>query len=255
MDVNVKSSGAGGKSFQLKGIENSLTVLELKKKCTEECGLAPEQQRLFLKGKLLKDADTLETAKVVDKATLFLVKGAATEGGSNGSTSTASTATAAAPTKEEKKDVVEEPVVSVPCVGGCGFFGTIKTENYCSTCYKKVKAKEENVEKKAEEEKKKGEKEEEEEKAKKDEAGSEATKQPDEEPPREEQKDKTKCWICGKKCGLLGFDCKCGYKFCSQHRYAEDHNCMFDHKARGREILAKNNPSLSASGGNGLDGV
>eukprot|EP00929_Paragymnodinium_shiwhaense_P054653 TRINITY_DN27405_c0_g1_i1.p1 TRINITY_DN27405_c0_g1~~TRINITY_DN27405_c0_g1_i1.p1 ORF type:complete len:245 (-),score=88.35 TRINITY_DN27405_c0_g1_i1:193-927(-) len=244
MEVNVKSSGAGGKSFQLRDVDKSITVADLKKKCSEECGLAPEQQRLFLKGKLLKDEDTLEAAKIVDKATLFLVKGAA-----GGGTTAAAGSTAPAAAKEEKKkEGPEEPLVSVPCVGGCGFFGTAKTENYCSKCYSQRAVKDEEKEKKEAEEKKAAE-----EAAKKEEAAPEEAKE--EEPPREEQKDKTKCWFCSKKCGLLGFDCKCGYVFCSQHRYAEEHNCEFDHKARGREILAKNNPNLSAPGGGALDGM
>jgi len=228
MEVNVKGSGTV-KSFKLGGVESSLTVGELKKKCQEESGLDVSQQRLFLKGKLLKDEDTLEAAKIVDKATLFLVKGASSSGGS-----------AAAPeAKEEKKE--EEPAVSVPCLGGCGFFATAKTENYCSKCYAQRKKKEEDEDDKKRQEKKEEEKKTEEEK--KDEEKAE------EEPPREEQKDKTKCWHCGKKCGLCGFECRCGYTFCGKCRHAEDHNCDFDHKGKGREILAKNNPNISVKGG------
>lgn len=40
----------------------------------EECGLDVTEQRLFLKGKLLKDEDSLEAARITDKATLFLAR-------------------------------------------------------------------------------------------------------------------------------------------------------------------------------------
>mmetsp|Transcript_71381 Transcript_71381/g.149171 ORF Transcript_71381/g.149171 Transcript_71381/m.149171 type:complete len:234 (+) Transcript_71381:74-775(+) len=233
MNINIKGSGAV-KSFSLTDVDPNTTILDLKKLCQSECSLSPESQRLFLKGKLLKDEDTLAGCKINDKATLFLVKGAGADGAGAG-------ATAAASSSEPKKD--EEPLVSVPCVGGCGFYGTAKTENYCSKCYNK-KLKEEGATQKKEEPPKEEEKKEETEE-----------KPAEPEVVREEQKDKTKCWTCAKKCGLTGFECRCGYTFCSKHRYAEDHNCDFDHKGKGREILAKNNQNVAISEKDLLDGV
>eukprot|EP00736_Rhodelphis_marinus_P007477 Rmarinus@m.7583 len=53
------------------------------------------------------------------------------------------------------------------------------------------------------------------------------------------QKNKSRCFECRKKIGLTGFQCKCGFFYCSHHRYKEDHDCSFDWKADGRDKLAK----------------
>jgi predicted nucleic acid binding AN1-type Zn finger protein len=48
---------------------------------------------------------------------------------------------------------------------------------------------------------------------------------------------KTKCNLCEKKVGLLGFECRCKKIFCSIHRTPEQHNCSFDYKTFGKKIL------------------
>ena len=39
---------------------------------------------------------------------------------------------------------------------------------------------------------------------------------------------------------------RCGGMFCAVHRYAESHACTFDYKAEGRQIIARNNPVVTA---------
>lgn len=83
---------------------------------------------------------------------------------------------------------------------------------------------------------------------------SEATPKPMEDLPQEEKKDerpvqvnKKRCWKCNKKTGILGFECRCGYSFCGDHRYAEAHSCDFDYQEHGRKILANNNPNCTSA--------
>lgn len=61
------------------------------------------------------------------------------------------------------------------------------------------------------------------------------------------QKNRRRCFKCNKKVGFLGFDCVCDRTFCSEHRHAEQHDCSFDFRARQREQLAKDNPTVKAS--------
>ena len=60
---------------------------------------------------------------------------------------------------------------------------------------------------------------------------------------------KSRCWECNKKVGLTGLECRCGYSFCSTHRYPDEHKCDFDFKAHGKEILSKRNEKIGGSNG------
>ena len=69
------------------------------------------------------------------------------------------------------------------------------------------------------------------------------------ESPKEASKqvNKSKCWKCNKKVGLLGFECSCQFTFCKHCRYAEDHDCSFDFSKNGKEQIKKNNPLVNGT--------
>ncbi|CAI9761372.1 unnamed protein product [Fraxinus pennsylvanica] len=52
---------------------------------------------------------------------------------------------------------------------------------------------------------------------------------------------------CRKKIGLIGFRCRCGEVFCSEHRYSDRHDCSYDYKSAGREAIARENPVVRAA--------
>ena len=56
------------------------------------------------------------------------------------------------------------------------------------------------------------------------------------------KKKSKRCKECNKKLSLIDYSCRCGNFYCSKHRLPELHNCKFDYKELGKEILDKNNP-------------
>ncbi|XP_041816050.1 AN1-type zinc finger protein 5b [Chelmon rostratus] len=72
-------------------------------------------------------------------------------------------------------------------------------------------------------------------------AGSDEYKAP--EPPKPK---KNRCFMCRKKVGLTGFDCRCGNLFCGLHRYSDKHNCPYDYKAEAADKIRKENPVVVA---------
>lgn len=62
----------------------------------------------------------------------------------------------------------------------------------------------------------------------------------EEAPEKPVQVKKNRCWACNTKVGMLGFDCKCGYIYCSKHRHFDDHECSF--QLDKTEQLTKANP-------------
>lgn len=57
---------------------------------------------------------------------------------------------------------------------------------------------------------------------------------------------KNRCFMCRKKVGLTGFDCRCGNLFCGGHRYSDKHNCPYDYKAEAAAKIRKENPVVVA---------
>lgn len=43
-------------------------------------------------------------------------------------------------------------------------------------------------------------------------------------------KKRSRCNVCNKKVGLLGFECRCGYVFCGFYCYLEEYFCLLDYK-------------------------
>ncbi|RXN21422.1 AN1-type zinc finger 5-like isoform X1 [Labeo rohita] len=72
-------------------------------------------------------------------------------------------------------------------------------------------------------------------------AEGEETKTPDAPKPK-----KNRCFMCRKKVGLTGFDCRCGNLFCGLHRYSDKHNCPYDYKAEAAAKIRKENPVVVA---------
>lgn len=58
---------------------------------------------------------------------------------------------------------------------------------------------------------------------------------------------KNRCMKCNKKLKLTDTPCKCGQCFCNEHRYSDRHDCKFDYKKLGKDLLEKNNPTIVSS--------
>ncbi|KAM9329048.1 LOW QUALITY PROTEIN: AN1-type zinc finger protein 5 [Gastrophryne carolinensis] len=73
-----------------------------------------------------------------------------------------------------------------------------------------------------------------------------STSQNEEKAPELPKPKKNRCFMCRKKIGLTGFDCRCGNLFCGLHRYSDKHNCPYDYKAEAAAKIRKENPVVVA---------
>ncbi|KAI4320630.1 hypothetical protein MLD38_034095 [Melastoma candidum] len=57
----------------------------------------------------------------------------------------------------------------------------------------------------------------------------------------------SRCTVCKKRTGLLGFTCQhCEDVFCGSHRHPEDHACSVNFKRIGRRALVEQNPVIKS---------
>uniref|UniRef100_V9L8D6 Zinc finger, AN1-type domain 6 n=1 Tax=Callorhinchus milii TaxID=7868 RepID=V9L8D6_CALMI len=77
-------------------------------------------------------------------------------------------------------------------------------------------------------------------------SGSDEARGSREDPEKSPEKNKKRhrCFMCKKKVGLTGLECRCGNLYCSVHRYSDVHDCGFDYKADAAEKIRKENPMV-----------
>lgn len=229
--LELQFKGTCAKPFKLENVDADLTVRNLKELCEAKCAMSPDQMRILHKGVILQDAQRLQDTNLPDRATLFMVKGAPTSVDVEEQVEVPS-----ASDINEEEQAEAQYHIAMLCIE-CGVNpGRLLTDGLCSICFRELVVRENAALKQRRED------------AKIREAEAlrlaEERQKEAEETEANRQKNTTRCYKCGKKTGLMGFQCKCGYYYCAAHRHAEEHDCPFDHKAHGRQILAQQNQKV-----------
>jgi len=130
---------------------------------------------------------------------------------------------------------------SVRCVNNCGFFGTPDTGNMCSKCYKDLQ-KQSNKRKEPDTPCEESDSKQQKVQPKEDEQPITSDSSTNTLPIIPSDKAISRCHKCNIKLSLAAIKCRCGFKFCSKHRYDKEHDCTFDWKNLGKKELEEKNP-------------
>lgn len=127
---------------------------------------------------------------------------------------------------------------SRPCTKLCGFWGQEKFDGMCSACFQKAGGK---IDKDGKVTREKARK-----RWRRAVVKLEAVRRfrMRQGAPGHQQKQKNRCWVCSRKLGISGIECRCGFVFCGKHRYPNEHDCSYDHKQAQRRKLASANPEV-----------